>query len=81
MENASASPSSKSAKMPVVTLYTDGACSGNPGPGGYGALLLWKGKEKEISGGEAHTTNNRMEMLALIEGLKETIAFFKGDMP
>lgn len=55
--------------MPQVTLYTDGACSGNPGPGGYGALLLWKGKEKEISGGEAHTTNNRMEMRAIIEGL------------
>lgn len=55
---------------PVVTIYTDGACSGNPGPGGYGAVLLWKGKEKEISGGEKHTTNNRMEMRAIIEGLK-----------
>ena len=55
---------------PEVTIYTDGACSGNPGPGGYGAVLLWQGKEKEISGGEPHTTNNRMEMRAIIEALK-----------
>lgn len=52
-----------------VILYTDGACSGNPGPGGWAALLIWKGKEKELSGGESHTTNNRMEMTAVIEGL------------
>lgn len=56
--------------MPEVQVYTDGACSGNPGPGGWGAILLWNGKEKELSGGEAHTTNNRMEMLAVIEALK-----------
>ena len=52
-----------------VTIYTDGACSGNPGPGGWGAILLFKGSEKEISGGEAYTTNNRMEIRAAIEGL------------
>ncbi|MEX2435400.1 MAG: ribonuclease HI [Balneolaceae bacterium] len=57
-------------KLPEVILYTDGACSGNPGPGGWGALLIWNGKEKELSGGESHTTNNRMEMVAVIEGLK-----------
>ena len=54
----------------VVILYTDGACSGNPGPGGWGALLMWNKKEKELSGGESDTTNNRMEMRAVIEGLK-----------
>ena len=52
-----------------VTIYTDGACSGNPGPGGWGAILFFNGTEKEISGGEAHTTNNRMEIRAAIEGL------------
>lgn len=56
--------------LPTVILYTDGACSGNPGPGGWGALLLWNGKEKEMSGGAPDTTNNRMEMTAVIEGLK-----------
>lgn len=56
--------------LPEVILYTDGACSGNPGPGGWGALLLWKGKEKEMTGGAPDTTNNRMEMMAVIEGLK-----------
>lgn len=54
----------------TVILYTDGACSGNPGPGGWGALLIWNGKERELSGGAAQTTNNRMEMNAVIEGLK-----------
>ena len=57
-------------KLPEVILYTDGACSGNPGPGGWGALLIWNGKEKELSGGEPQTTNNRMEMRAIIEGFK-----------
>ena len=52
-----------------VTLYTDGACSGNPGPGGWGAILIFNGAEKELSGGEAMTTNNRMEMTAAIEAL------------
>ncbi len=58
-------------KLSTVILYTDGACSGNPGPGGWGALLIWNQKEKEISGGENETTNNRMEMKAVIEGLKK----------
>ena len=56
--------------MKIVTLYTDGACSGNPGPGGWGAILEFKGTEKELSGGEKETTNNRMELTAVIEGLK-----------
>jgi ribonuclease HI len=53
-----------------VELYTDGACQGNPGPGGWGALLRFKGQERECNGGEADTTNNRMELMAVIEGLK-----------
>lgn len=53
-----------------VELFTDGACSGNPGAGGYAAILRYKGKEKVISGGDEHTTNNRMELKAVIEGLK-----------
>ena len=63
--------------MKTVTIYTDGACSGNPGPGGWGALLSWNGREKELSGGEAQTTNNRMELTAVIsalEALKEPCA-------
>ena len=55
--------------MKTVTLYTDGACSGNPGPGGWGAILEFQGTEKELSGGESSTTNNRMELTAVIEGL------------
>ena len=55
--------------MKTVVLYTDGACSGNPGPGGWGAILEYGGVEKELSGGEASTTNNRMELTAVIEGL------------
>jgi ribonuclease HI len=54
----------------TVELFTDGACLGNPGPGGWAALLRYKGSEKELAGGEAHTTNNRMELMAVIEGLK-----------
>ena len=54
-----------------VTLYTDGACSGNPGPGGWGAILVYKGTEREFSGGEEMTTNNRMELTAVIEGLSK----------
>lgn len=53
-----------------VIIYTDGACSGNPGPGGYAAILICDGVQKEISGGEAETTNNRMELMAPIEALK-----------
>ena len=55
--------------MKTVTLYTDGACSGNPGPGGWGAILMYGVHKKEISGGEAETTNNRMELSAAIAGL------------
>jgi len=53
-----------------ITIHTDGACSGKPGPRGWGALLHWNGNERELSGGEDHTTNNRMEMRAAIEALK-----------
>ena len=53
-----------------VTIYTDGACSGNPGPGGWAAILMAGGAKKEMSGGERDTTNNRMELMAIIEGLK-----------
>ncbi len=55
--------------MKQITIYTDGACSGNPGPGGWGAILDYKGIRKELSGGEAKTTNNRMELTAVIEAL------------
>jgi ribonuclease HI len=53
----------------AIELFVDGACSGNPGPGGWGAILRWRGHEKELSGGAADTTNNRMELTAAIEGL------------
>ena len=53
-----------------VEIFSDGACRGNPGPGGWGALLRYKGHEKLLSGGEAHTTNNRMEMMAAIQALE-----------
>ena len=56
--------------MKIVTIYTDGACSGNPGPGGWGAILEWQGHEKELSGGEAQTTNNRMELTAVLTALR-----------
>ena len=58
-----------------VTIHTDGACSGNPGPGGFGAILQWGDHTRELKGGEAHTTNNRMELMAAItalESLKRT---------
>lgn len=58
------------AREPIVSIYTDGACSGNPGPGGWGAILRWAGRERELSGGEPHTTNNRMELLAAISALE-----------
>ena len=54
----------------TVTIYTDGACSGNPGPGGWGAILCYQGVEKELSGGAAQTTNNRMELLGVISALQ-----------
>lgn len=56
--------------MKQIELFTDGACSGNPGPGGWGAILRYNGIEKELSGGEKDTTNNRMELTAVIKGLK-----------
>ena len=56
--------------MKTVTLYTDGAWSGNPGPGGWGAILEYMGHEKEMSGGDINTTNNRMELTAVIRGLQ-----------
>ena len=56
--------------MKKVIMYTDGACSGNPGPGGWGTILMYEGNKKEISGGNPDTTNNVMEMTAVIEGLK-----------
>ena len=56
--------------MKTVTLYTDGACSGNPGPGGWGAILMYGPHKKELSGGERNTTNNRMELTAVIRGLE-----------
>lgn len=56
--------------MKCVEIYTDGACKGNPGPGGWGALLMSAGREKEIFGGESLTTNNRMELMAVIQALR-----------
>lgn len=56
--------------MKTVTIYTDGACSGNPGPGGWGAILEYQGVERELSGGEEKTTNNRMELTAVLQALQ-----------
>lgn len=56
--------------MKKVEIYTDGACSGNPGPGGWGTILRYNGREKELSGGDPHTTNNRMELAAVLSGLR-----------
>jgi ribonuclease HI len=55
---------------PQVVIYTDGACRGNPGPGGWGAVLIWQGQDKELCGGEPSTTNNRMELTAACEALE-----------
>ena len=55
---------------PKVVIHTDGACSGNPGPGGWGAILRWRGQERELHGGEPATTNNRMELMAAISALE-----------
>ena len=70
--DATASPrrSDKENPMKQVTIYTDGACSGNPGPGGWGAILVYGPHKKELSGGEANTTNNRMELTGVIEALR-----------
>ena len=58
------------AEPTVVEIFTDGSCRGNPGPGGWGTILRWRGVEKELSGGEPDTTNNRMELMAVIQGLR-----------
>ena len=63
-----------------LTIYTDGACSGNPGPGGWGVLMIYKGREKELWGGEGDTTNNRMEMMAAIKALQAIKPDFKGEI-
>ncbi len=63
-------PSQTKSSIQHVQIYTDGACRGNPGPGGWGAVLLWNEHEREISGGVVRTTNNRMEMIAVIEALQ-----------
>lgn len=57
-------------KSDTIDIYTDGACSGNPGPGGWGSVLLWGDHRRELSGGDTNTTNNRMEMLAVIRALQ-----------
>ncbi len=62
------------AERPGVHIYTDGACKGNPGPGGWGALLVANGREKELCGGELETTNNRMELTAVIRALEALTA-------
>ncbi len=59
-----------SKELKVIEMYSDGACSGNPGPGGYGVILRYKGTEKELSGGDRDTTNNRMELMGVIAGLE-----------
>lgn len=64
----------------TLVIYTDGACSGNPGPGGWGALLCYNGHEKELNGGESMTTNNRMEMMAAIEALRTLKPDYSGDI-
>ncbi|RJF88094.1 ribonuclease HI [Oleomonas cavernae] len=63
-----ASPAPDTAEL--IEIHTDGACSGNPGPGGWGAIMRWRGTEKELSGGEAATTNNRMELMGAIAALE-----------
>jgi ribonuclease HI len=69
-EVGTGSPSGRATIQKAIEIFTDGACSGNPGPGGWGAILRSDGHEKELSGGETATTNNRMELTAAIEGLK-----------
>lgn len=63
-----------------LVIYTDGACSGNPGPGGWGVLMLYNGKEKTLNGGEQDTTNNRMELMAAIKALEAINPKFKGSV-
>lgn len=63
-----------------LVIYTDGACSGNPGPGGWGVLMVYKGREKELWGGEEDTTNNRMEMMAAIKALQAVKPDYNGEI-
>ncbi len=63
--------------MKTVTIYTDGACSGNPGPGGWGAILMYGPHSRELSGGEAVTTNNRMELTAVIQAHRGPLVRFQ----
>ncbi|MDG3442187.1 ribonuclease HI [Nitrospirillum amazonense] len=63
-------PAPQKVPSPRVEIFTDGACSGNPGPGGWGAILRWNGTERELKGGEPDTTNNRMELMAAIQALE-----------
>ena len=71
---------SKGGSRHEVVIYTDGACSGNPGPGGWGAIMMSGTHRKEIKGGEAHTTNNRMELMAVISALVQDSVFPAGEM-
>jgi ribonuclease HI len=64
----------------IVEIFTDGACSGNPGPGGWGAILRWNGTEKELKGGDSDTTNNRMELMAAIQALETLTRPVKADL-
>ena len=64
----------------IVEIFTDGACSGNPGPGGWGAILRWNGTEKELKGGDSDTTNNRMELMAAIQALESLTRPVKADL-
>ncbi len=69
-EHAPGTDTGTGADTGMVDIYTDGACSGNPGPGGWGVVLRYNGTDREMSGGEAETTNNRMELMAAIQGLE-----------
>lgn len=71
---------SEAASSPSLVIYTDGACSGNPGPGGWGVLMQFGDKEKELYGGEPDTTNNRMELTATIEALRAVRPSYKGSI-
>ena len=70
MPSPTTRPAARGTRMPEVQIFTDGACSGNPGPGGWAAILRSNGAEKEVQGGEASTTNNRMELMAAIAALE-----------
>jgi ribonuclease HI len=70
VQNSRKSVSDSNEPLEKVALFSDGACSGNPGPGGWGVILRFRGVEKELFGGERETTNNRMEMMAIIQGLE-----------